>query len=89
MITIHKFTLTIEDEQTLMLPVGHVVRHIGLDPQGSPSVWIELDTNAPKIEYTASVRGTGQPVPKAGVYSLPCFAGTLVHGAFVWHVWLA
>jgi hypothetical protein len=91
MITIHKFPIAVGAGvwTDIDLPVGHVVRHVGLDPDGAVCVWIELDTEKPVLTYVAMVTGTGHEVPRAGRYTITSFAGTVVQGHIVWHVWLA
>ncbi len=67
------------------------VVHVGLDPGGQPSIWFEVDSDAPMTTLDVEVYGTGQPFnaqDSEGKYldwhgnSL----GSIVHGVFVWHV---
>lgn len=59
--------------------------HVGLDPAGRPSVWIEVDPDGPVTNCTVTIVGTGETIPSdAGQY-----AGSFVDRSFVWHVHLA
>lgn len=58
--------------------------HVGLDPTGRPSVWIEVDPEGEATNCTVSIVATGEPIPEdAGE-----FAGTFVERDFVWHVFM-
>lgn len=59
---------------------GPVV-HVGLDPSGTPCVWIEGDPEK-LMDRLFEVVGTGQRVPVDGTH-----VGSWVDGAFVWHLY--
>ena len=59
--------------------------HVGLDPQGRASVWIEVDPDGDATNCTVTIVATGETIPEdAGQY-----VGSFVDGAFVWHVYLS
>lgn len=65
----------------------HMVRpvHVGLDPAGVPSVWIEVDPDGPATNCIVTIAATGEPIPEdAGEH-----AGSFTEGPYVWHVFLA
>lgn len=88
--TIYKFPLVIQDEQEIHLPASALVRHVGLDPTGQVCLWIEFETEAAHVWRRVFIRGTGHAVPGGppNMGRQPVFAGTVVAGAFVWHIWL-
>lgn len=92
MLTIYKYPFHITDRQTIKIHGkrrdGFVVLHVGRDPKGTPSLWFEVDPDAPE-EHTIEVVvvGTGGKVP-----DVPCrpfaHAGSFLDDPFVWHVYL-
>lgn len=65
----------------------HMVRpvHVGHDPQGNASIWVEVDPDGPPTRCKVSIVGTGEPIPEdAGQH-----AGSFVEGPFVWHIFMA
>jgi hypothetical protein len=82
---IYKYPIEITDEQEIQIPLGSEIMHAGLDPLGNPCIWVMVDVNECQSEsVTVFVVGTGHPMP----HSYNCYAGTFVHGPFVWHVFL-
>lgn len=87
--TIHKYALGPTDRQTVDIPTGFRVRHVG--PQRPTSatlegvmVWVEVDDSKPTVATTFQIVPTGGVVPPAGIY-----CGTAVMGdGFIWHVYL-
>jgi len=82
--TIYKYPIQITDEQEIQMPCDANVIHAGLDPQGTPCLWVEVDTAAPTEPVSVLVVGTGNPMP----YVAHTHLGSFVQGPFVWHVFL-
>lgn len=83
--TVWKYPLTTAWDfgpQTHRVPEGGEVVGVDRDPTGAPAVWVLVDTEAPIVDRTFAVTGTGHPVPSGGRH-----CGLLVIGPFVWHVW--
>ena len=81
--TIYKYAIGITDEQAVTMPRGAKILSAGLDPQGNPCVWAEVDTDEKDISVTIEIFGTGNPIqphPRK-------FIGTFVDDVFVWHVY--
>ncbi len=64
------------------VPAGAVPRSVQVQ-SGVPRIWMEVDPSAPKKDVTLSCIGTGfGRVPDGEAY-----LGTVVQGAYVWHVY--
>jgi hypothetical protein len=91
--TIWKFTLGPTYKQTVDIPTGFKVRHVGPPSATAPTsmgvcVWVEVDTEAAHVPIDFYLSGTGHPLPPAEVGAIYC--GTAVMGdLFVWHVHVA
>lgn len=81
--TIHKYTLMITDEQRIATHEGAVPLAVG-EQRGMLTLWMEVDTAAPKSERVVHVVGTGNPMPKVEM----TYVGTRIVGMFVWHVYI-
>ena len=80
--SVWKFNLEASHETTFEAPAPARVLSAGLDPAGRPSVWVEVDPDAEKIERTVFLYGTGHPIEAGGR-----FVGSIFDGSFVWHVY--
>lgn len=83
MITVYKYPFEIATQQIIELPRHALINHVGLDPNGQPCIWAEVDTDAPKTPYYLYVVGTGHKLPEFASIQL----GTFIQGPFVWHVY--
>jgi hypothetical protein len=84
MTTIYKYPIEITDEQEIPMPFGAEIRHVGLDPEGSPCVWAEVEnTNTPE-PVRLFIVGTGRRMPDEAANHV----GTFIQGPFVWHVFV-
>ena len=83
--TIHKYPLEITDRQTITIPNGYQIAHIGLDPQGDPCIWAAVNTDRSRIPIEVFIVGTGNPIPK-NIENR--HIGSFVQAPFVWHVFL-
>lgn len=83
--TVWKYELTIDDEIDLFIPGGNPLRVvlIGLDPNGAPCLWAEVDPSARKVRRRLYIRGTGHAVPPSANH-----LGSFLQGPFVWHVFV-
>lgn len=82
-VVVHKFQLSDGRANTLPLPVGAVVRHVGVQ-NSLITLWIELDTDAaiPVELRSFEILATGEPVDPGRAY-----VGTVMPGQFVFHVY--
>lgn len=89
--TIWKYTLGPTYVQTIDMPTGFKVRHVGPPSAIAASVmgvcvWVEVDTEAAMVPIDWYMTGTGHPAPFEGAI----YCGTAVMGdQFVWHVYMA
>lgn len=96
--TIHRYTLTITNEQLLSLPVDAVLLDVAdhpgalgwrLDGEPNPTLdlWALVDPTMPMVKRAIHVIGTGAPVPEHAVRG---YVGTVVSKVrdrrAVWHV---
>jgi len=79
--TIHKYPLAIVDEQIITTQRSKWL-HVGLDPQGTPCIWAEVDTRNESVRRSILIIGTGNPIPYGAKH-----IGSFVQGSFVWHVY--
>lgn len=79
--TIYKFPVPVDDVlHKHAMPTKAVIRHVA--QQGyQPCIWAEVDTDAPLVERSFRVFGTGHAIPDGFA-----FVGTAFDGPFVWHV---
>lgn len=80
--TIHKFPLS-TTEPTVVSVTGYQSRpiHAGLDPAGTPCVWVEQTMAADGPTLVVRIHGTGHPIDSDTATHLASF----VQGQFVWH----
>jgi hypothetical protein len=78
--TIWKFQFDVSRRVSLMMPAGAKLLHVQKQ-NGVPCVWAIVDPDAAVVERWLVVRGTGHPVAE----DIP-YIGTILSGAFVWHV---
>jgi hypothetical protein len=79
--TIFKTKLDICDEQTVELPQGSRILHIGKQ-NGAPCIWYECDTDRPTMKVTILCFGTGYRMDDAPVME---YIGTVQIDGYVWH----
>ena len=82
MITIYKYEVPLCDEVTFRLPEGFKVLHLDIDPNNKICFWALVDTSKPLVLMNVLVFGTGHSLPDEPGQHL----GTVIQGAFVWHV---
>lgn len=80
---VFKYPFHVTTSSTVYIPHGSPLRHVGLDPTGTPCVWAEVDPDAKPAPVQLFVVGTGHPIPKEAVRHL----GSFVQKPFVWHVY--
>lgn len=85
MTTIYKYPLEITGEQTLALPTGAKIIHVGHDPKNDLCIWAEVQVGQHVTEdVRIHIFGTGHP-------KLPVcerHLGSVVAGPYVLHVYL-
>jgi len=77
--TIFKYPMELHD-RSLALPRGAVIRRFAMQ-HGLPTVWAEVDSNAPTTTRRMHIFGTGHSLPEGAIYIDSC-----EDGAFVWHL---
>lgn len=85
MITIYKYELhaKLGESEIVGVPAGSKPVHVGLDPNGIRSVWMEVETTQPKVNMPVWIFGTGHEIPSHP--SLQYF-GSIHDRIFIWHV---
>lgn len=85
MLTIWKYELGLQDHQTLQLPEGAQLLHVG-NQHGALCLWALVDPDAKVIDRRIYVVGTGHKLPTA--CKLARYIGTamMLGGTLVWHV---
>lgn len=90
--TIWKFVLWEESHLavtvvTVQMPSGAAVIHAA-SQDDIPTVWAEVDSDAPVEERTFEVVGTGHPLVGPPSFER-CYRGTAItkDGRFVWHIY--
>jgi len=81
--TIYKHVLTITDEQRIATHEGARPLCVA-DQRGALTIWVEVDTDQPKVDRVVYIVGTGNLVPEADL----TYVGTYVGEPFVWHVYI-
>lgn len=62
--TIHKYPISPESNQEIILPLGAKILHVGCDPAGDPALWAQIDVDiAPNTRRIFWMFGTGHPMP--------------------------
>lgn len=81
--TVWKYILELTDHQTIKLPAGHQILHVGRCPAtGQLAMWVLVEPDHTTVEpVKLRVAGTGHPIEGE-----PAYLGTVILGAFVWHV---
>lgn len=83
--TIWKFELQLVGPTALEVKEGAKVVHVGVDPEGKPCVWIELDpSSGQSATLELAIFGTGHPIPDAVSHHVGSF---MEAGRFMWHVY--
>ena len=77
----YKWTLEVGGPQTIRVPEGVVIRHVG-SQEDRPVIWAEVDPEREWLPRAFCVIGTGHPIPNHATY-----IGTAVGMAFVWHIY--
>jgi hypothetical protein len=87
--TIWKYELSIIGQQTLMLPLGSSLLHIGVQG-GSPHVWFEIINSESPADtaWTFVTVGTGHEMPGGWLVHAGTYQVDLPSGQFVGHVFL-
>lgn len=76
-----KFPFSIKDEVALSMPAGARVLHVAWQGK-TPCMWVLCKANNPVVERHFRVHGTGHE----NIESNETYVGTLMDGAFVWHI---
>lgn len=82
---VYKFPiLEIEDFVVLDVPIGSKVVHCAVN-NNHPTLWIELDADAPTNPQNIAIVGTGHPIPDPPLGCVRTHLGTVLVREFVWH----
>lgn len=83
-----KFPIAIGPVTTISIPRSAQVRLAALDPaSGDPAIWVELDPEAAREDRRFVIYGTGHEIEGDGGYPYDLHVGSVIHGAFVWHIY--
>ena len=84
--SIWKFPFDVADTLTLYVPGPDTFKpvFVGMQ-QGRPTLWAEVDTEAPPGAFPLLIRGTGHELQG----NEDRHVGTFFSGPFVWHVYTA
>ena len=88
--TIHKYLLSITDEQVVEMPIGAEILTVQTQGANSVCLWAEVDAEQPKESVTIFTYGTGHQMRDVkqryiGTYQLN--GGGLVGNGLVFHVY--
>lgn len=82
--TIHKYPLTLEARQSVMMPYGAKI--VRAEFQGTNlSLWALVDTREPKVNRKLFMQNTGKPIPQKDnkafryIYSVQQEDATMLH----------
>lgn len=81
--TIYKYPLQLTNLQTVMLPTGAQVLHVGMQDD-TINLWALVDTFNPLEAQEVWMVGTGRAMP----FSPVGYLGTVFDDGYVWHVFL-
>lgn len=83
MLTIYKYPLVVEDEQSIQLPDDAKILTIQIQ-NGQPFLWVLLDNQLPSNPRKILIRGTGHDSHGVGKYisTFQMHGGSLVFHAF-------
>ena len=80
--TVWKYRLDLLDgQQVIKMPKGAQVLSVDMQ-HDQPTLWAEVDSEAPMEPRYFQVHGTGHPIANGGV-----FVGSAVGVPFVWHIY--
>lgn len=79
--TIYKYPIQIDKEHEILTVEGAEIIHIGLDPNGKPCIWCEVEIINKPEKWEIAVIGTGHTVPDGK------HVGSFVDAPFMWHVY--
>jgi hypothetical protein len=80
--TIFKYPFNLKSTQTIELPDGAQIIHVGLDPADRPCMWAMVNPDHPKTNVEIYIIGTGHNVPILATHHM----GSFKMGQYMWHV---
>lgn len=83
---IYKYPIEITYEQIIKHPMCGKIRHVGLDPNGQPCVWMEVNTECSEVETVLYTFATGEVIPEGLEWHIT-HVGSFVEKYYVWHVY--
>jgi hypothetical protein len=83
MSTVHKYELEIRETFDIYPRAGFKPIHVGLDPQGQPCMWAEVDIRKPSVCTRLCIIGTGIEKPEHAREHI----GSFVKGSYVGHLY--
>lgn len=81
--SIHKYPLSLIAAEEIRMPWHAKVIHTGLDPEGVPCIWAEVNTKNKLETVTFLCVGTDRPMPEESCFHI----GSIVTPLFVWHLY--
>lgn len=87
--TVYKYPMELTDITSVSVPMGALIRDVGIDWEGRLCVWLEVDTENPMELLRFRVAGTGHPLRCKGMEKEDClrFLKTVPNKPFFWHVY--
>jgi hypothetical protein len=86
--TVYKFPINTRHnyETTWLAPAGSKSIYTGLDPNGTPCIWMDIQVDEPNdTQYRAVVIGTGRSIPSNEYKYLGSF---MEANTYVWHIYV-
>lgn len=85
--TIYKYYIH-EGENFIESYRGASMLSAGIDCNGAPCVWMEVDTSAPAATFKVYCVGTGWPLDEILNNERNYFINTINDGEYIWHVFI-
>lgn len=84
--TIYKYPLRLTDVQTINLPIGGRILHVGMQ-HGVITLWAIVDGEKPRVDREIYIFGTGHPIRGAKHLNYLGTVNAPEDGTeFIWHV---
>ena len=81
---VQKHRIDLTNTYPIVAPSDALVLQVGIDEDGNPSVWMQVETENPTEPYQIFAIGTGVPIPDNATR----FLGSIVDSRFVYHIFI-
>ena len=82
---IYKFKLSVQHDQTVLLPNGYRILSVG-EQQGDITMWVMVDPDLPTTECYIRLYGTGHSIKEDMGYENIYLDTVIMSNGLVWHV---